>query len=487
MPFSEGLPLVTRHAGGERGGRRRAKRRSTIAYVRSRVVAPLLAALYRGAVRHLSWWPLALVAPEHPLPVGERRVAYYLSQFPLLSETFIQREVAALRAAGIDVEVLAHRAPGEAHFGDQAREMQRTTTYIQPLEGRGFPPGLWRVALRHPLRLTNVFLYVLVRQHMPTKSFRLDRRLFNRAVYLAHVLREKRINHVHAPWATPDATVAMLAGRLAGIRYTVQARASEIHRHRSIFGRRERLMGAALVVTNTRYNEAILRAVLPAAGLPPLRVIYNGIDLSHFHPMPRRPDAHAMPRILCVGRLVEPKGLEFLLRACRLLRDRGMAFQCEIVGGRNVHDINYYVRIKRLWRALELESIVHFAGALPFEQVLTRHADADVFVFPAVMAPDGRREVTPNVLIEAMAMQLAVVATTIGAIPEIVEDAVSGLLVPPRDEVALADAISRLLGDQALRERLGSNARRRVEDRFDISRNIRAYVDLFGGQTPESC
>jgi glycosyltransferase involved in cell wall biosynthesis len=273
----------------------------------------------------------------------------------------------------------------------------------------------------------------------------------------------------------------MLAARLAGIRYTVQARASDIHRHRSVFGRRERLMGAALVVTNTRYNEAFLRAVLPAHGAPPLRVIYNGIDLSRFHPAPRRHDAHAGHRILCVGRLVEPKGLEYLLRACTLLRDRGVAFECEIVGGRIAHDINYYLHIKRLWRALGLESVVHFVGALPFEQVLTRHAAADVFVFPAVMAPDGRREVTPNVLIEAMAMQLPVVATTIGAIPEIVEDGVSGLLVPPRDEYALADAISRLLHDPALRETLGANARRRIEERFDIRRNIRAYVELFGG------
>jgi glycosyltransferase involved in cell wall biosynthesis len=403
--------------------------------------------------------------------------------FPLLSETFIQREVAALRAAGIDVEVLAHRAGDEAHFGEHARQMQRTTTYIQALEGKGLPPGLWRAALRHPLRLTNVFLYTVARQHMPTKSFRLDRRLFNRAVYLAHVLKRsasitctrrgriplRRLQCWRRDWPEFATRCRRALGDPSTPLHLRPSRAPH---------------GGGARGDNTRYNAAILRAVLPAAGLPPLRAIYNGIDLSHFHPMPRRRDAHAMPRILCVGRLVEPKGLEFLLRACRLLRDRGMAFQCEIVGGRNVHDINYYVRLKRLWRALELESIVHFAGALPFEQVLTRHADADVFVFPAVMAPDGRREVTPNVLLEAMAMQLAVVAPTIGAIPEIVEDRVSGRLVPPRDEVALADAISRLLADQALRETLGNNARRRIEERFDIRRNIQAYVDLFGGKAP---
>jgi glycosyltransferase involved in cell wall biosynthesis len=241
------------------------------------------------------------------------------------------------------------------------------------------------------------------------------------------------------------------------------------------------------VVTNTRYNEAILRPLLPPNGAgPPLHVVYNGIELSRFRP-PARRRAAPTRRVLCVARLVEPKGLEYLLLACKILHDGGDTVRCEIVGGHYAKEVNYYLRLKKLWRALQLESVVTLAGAQPFDRVLAKYEDADVFVLPAVVASDNRREVTPNVLIEAMAMRLAVIGTPIGAIPEIIEDGVSGLIVPSRDAHALAAAIRRLLDDPALRERLGDNARRRIEARFDIRKNVHAYVELFGGDPAPAC
>lgn len=463
--------------------RTRTDRRGSLAtYLRWRVRAPIAAAFYRAAVRHLSWWPLSLFAMRPPPPAaGPRRIAYYHSHFPLLSETFIQREVAALRESGLQVDVFSHTARNPELFDAQARQMMDTTRYIPGMDSHGLPEGFWRLARRHPLRLANVFLYVVFRQHTPRKKFALDRQLFNRAVYLAEILKTAAVTHVHSPWASSDATVAMLAARLADVRYSVQARASDIHRTAAVFGRQERLSHAAFVVTNTRYNEAFLRPLLPRNGAgPALHVIYNGIELNRFRPPVRRQSRGR--RVLCVGRLVEPKGLEYLLLACKILRDGGDAVRCEIVGGSNAREINYYLRLKKLWRALGLESVVTLSGAQPFDRVLAKYEDADVFVLPAVVAADNRREITPNVLIEAMAMRLAVIGTPIGAIPEIIEDGVSGLIVPSRDEQALAAAIRRLLDDPALREELGINARRRIEERFDIRKNVRSYLDLFGGE-----
>jgi glycosyltransferase involved in cell wall biosynthesis len=270
----------------------------------------------------------------------------------------------------------------------------------------------------------------------------------------------------------------MLAAALLGIRYTVQARASDIHRHTAACGRQERLSHAAFIITNTRYNEAILHGLLPD-GRPPIHVIYNGIDVQTFHPAASPRDTASPRRILYVGRLTEPKGIEYLLMACARLRDAGRSVHCDIVGGRVANEVNYFLRLKKLRRALGLEAIVELLGAQPLERVLKRYNDSDVFVLPAVMAPDGRREVIPNVLIEAMAMQLPVVSTTMGAIPELIDDGVSGLLVPPRDADALAAAIARVLDDADLRAALGVHARRRVEERFDVNKNVRSYVALF--------
>jgi glycosyltransferase involved in cell wall biosynthesis len=410
------------------------------------------------------------------------RIAYYYHAFPILSETFIQREVIALRQAGLAVDVLAHGTLEAEHFGEQANQLMATTTYIPAMGSQGFPASIRRCAWRHPLRVVNLFFYVVFRQHGPRKTFGRDRQLFNQAVHLAGALEAKGVTHVHCPWASPDATITMLAATLLGIRYTVQARASDIHRHTARFGRHERLTHAAFVITNTRYNESILRSLLPHR--PPVHVIYNGIDVHAFHPAPRRPDVGSPPRLLYVGRLTAPKGIEFLLNACALLRDAGRAVHCEIIGGRVANEVNYYLELKKLRRNLGLDAQVDFVGAQPFDHILTRYADTDVFVLPAVMAPDGRREVIPNVLIEAMAMQVPVVSTTLGAIPEIIDDGVSGLLVPPRDAHALAAAITRVLDDAALRQSLGVNARKRVEERFDINKNVQRYVALFAGSQP---
>ena len=143
-------------------------------------------------------------------------------------------------------------------------------------------------------------------------------------------------------------------------------------------------------------------------------------------------------------------------------------------------EVNYYLRLRKLHRALGLESVVRFAGPLSFDRVLPRYATADVVVLPAMQAADGRREVTPNALLEAMAMGCAVVSTPIGGIPEIIEDGVSGLLVPSGDAAALAAALMRLR-DPAMRARLGAAARERVALRFDLKRNIQQYVALFRG------
>jgi glycosyltransferase involved in cell wall biosynthesis len=445
--------------------------------LRWRVGAPLAAAAYRALVRVGGRWPLRLRPPRRPAATAPR-LAYYTHAFPVLSETFIQREVSALRRAGVAVDVLSHEAAGAAHFDADAQALAATTIYLPWWGPRAPPPGWGRWVVRHPLRSASVLAFCLVRHHTPRKQRRSDRRLFNRALLLAGEIERRGITHVHAPWATLDATVALLGAYLAGAHYSVQARASDIHRRATAAGLRDRLHYADFIVTNTEYNAAVLRRLVPQRAAA-LHIVRNGIDLRRV-PDVRRAAPCATPlRILSIGRLTEPKGFLHLLRACALLRDAGLAFHCEIVGGRVDQEVNYYLALKKLHRALDLAGHVEFAGAQPSDRVQARYADADVFVLPAVLAADGRREITPNVLIEAMAMQCAVISTPIGGIPEIVEDGVSGVLVPPGDAAALAQAMRMLADDPARRLALGRAARQRVEARFDIERNVRGFVALF--------
>jgi glycosyltransferase involved in cell wall biosynthesis len=443
-----------------------------------RVWAPLFAKLYGSVTRYLPWWPLRLWRRPRRHMNRPRRIAYFTHAFPLLSETFVQREVRALREAGVDVVVFAGEARDHTHLDAAACELMRTTRYLDPIDRDHLRRARWHWALRRPLTLLNLFMYVVCRRHTARKSYRTDCELLDRSLYLAWVLAPLGITHVHAPWADTRELPALLAARLLRVPYSVQARAYDLYAEKSIHGVRERLTHAKFIITNSHVNEQRIRTLLRRDGGPRIHRIYNGIEPERFLPRDAVAESGVL-HVLSVGRLVEQKGLEYLLRACALLRDAGCTVRCRIVGGRVPRQINYYISLQKLRRSLALDTVVTFLGAQSFDQVLTTYAEADVCVLPCVIAPDGSRDVTPNVLIEAMALQLPAVSTTVGAIPELIEDGVCGLLVPPRDEHALAAALLRLVRDPALRAALGVNARKRVEERFDIRKNIQAYVALF--------
>jgi glycosyltransferase involved in cell wall biosynthesis len=234
------------------------------------------------------------------------------------------------------------------------------------------------------------------------------------------------------------------------------------------------------VITNSNYNQSIIRSLLQSTTpAEKIRAIYNGIDLDQFQPRNGSPRSVGLTHVLSVGNLVEPKGFEYLLLACKLLKEWGYSVNCQIIGGRVPTEMNYYIKLQKLRNELALQDEVVFLGRQPFQYVLKKYEDADLFVLPAVIASHGGRDITPNALIEAMAMNLPVVSTRSGAIPEIVEDGISGILVRPRDEHALAKAIVRLKTDSQFGNALARNARKRVEERFNIQKNIGDFVRLF--------
>ncbi|MBM4079327.1 MAG: colanic acid biosynthesis glycosyltransferase WcaL, partial [Planctomycetes bacterium] len=165
---------------------------------------------------------------------------------------------------------------------------------------------------------------------------------------------------------------------------------------------------------------------------------------------------------------------EFLVRACALLRDQGRKFRCQIVGEGEERG-----RLEALIADLRLQEAVELVGALPHDEVVKRLDAATVFVMPSVIASDGDRDGLPNVLLEALAMEVPSVASNVSAIPELIRDGETGLLVPPRDERMLAARIGELLDSPALRQKLAANGRREVEQRFDVDRNAGELVRLF--------
>jgi glycosyltransferase involved in cell wall biosynthesis len=449
----------------------------------AQAIRPAAERLYYTAVERLSWWPLEWLRRARPVGIASgRRIGFYLWRFPVLSETFICREMAALVAQGFEVRVFAD-APADLAFVDtEARSLLVSTEFLTPADPGTLAAHRRFFFRRNPIVYLNVMLYVLFHRYDYWKTLNEDRTVFRQAVYLAGAMKDAGVTHVHSPWANRCAFVAIVAARLLGVPSSVQARAHDLHRRAQRYALPEKFQSSDFVVTNCHYNEAFIRSVAPALPRCRLHTIYEGLDLTRFKP--RRNSWSITPpvRILSVARLVEEKGLEHLLQACARLRERGMVFQCEIIGGAEVPlYADYLLRLQKVHRALALEECVRFRGAQPFRKVLKAYERADVFVLPCVVASNGGRDITPNSLIEAMAMQLPVVSTRLAAIPEIVDDGVSGMLVPPHDPEALCAAVEAIVADAALGERLGRNARRRVEERFNLATNSARFAEVFRG------
>jgi glycosyltransferase involved in cell wall biosynthesis len=438
-------------------------------------------AAHLAASRRLSWWPIGLAGARRAPSTGRPpRVAYFTWRFPVLSQTFVHREMVALVEAGVPLVLVADAPEPGPGLDPEARSLLARARYLGPRDAGEVRRGLRRFLLRAPLRLANLALYVATRSYGPTKSFAEDGAILRDAVRLATVLEAERAEHVHAPWADRTALVARVAARLLRLPFSLQARAHDVHRESHVHDLREKLADAEFVVTNTEYNRRYLEPFLPPASRGRLVTIPNGIDLAQVRPPAAASSEPGPIRLLCVGRLVEQKGIHDLLRACRRLADRGVDFVCEIVGAAEPDlGAGYAVELLELHASLGLGEPVAFRGELAFDRVLERLEHADVFVLPCVIAADGSRDITPNAVIEAMAMKRPVVSTTVTALPEIVEDEVSGILVPPGDPAALAAALERLCRDPDLRSRLGERARARVEERFDLRRNVARRVELF--------
>jgi glycosyltransferase involved in cell wall biosynthesis len=299
-------------------------------------------------------------------------------------------------------------------------------------------------------------------------------RNFFQAAYLADILSREPADHLHAHFASTPARVAMLTHRLTDIPYTFTAHAKDIYvSDPEAF--RVKLERARAVVTCTQYNHDFLLEQYGPLCDGKVHRIYHGLDISQFKFNSSARADSTEPVILSVARLVEKKGLGDLIAAADILRRRGRVFQVEIIGSGPQRE-----RLKAQAKRLGLADRTSLTGAQPHDVVCLAYQRAAVFVLPCVIASNGDRDGIPNVLLEAMASGVPVVSTPVSGIPELVESAVNGLLVPPNDPAALAEAIDKLLASSELRENLARAARARIESSFSVDTGAEKLLALFG-------
>lgn len=404
--------------------------------------------------------------PYPARPDGPYRIGYVVSRFPKTTETFILREMQAVEGCGREVDVFAiNRERREIVQPGAARYLDRLAA-ISSIGTASAARAQWRLLRSSPSRWIRMWWTALAGNVRSPKFLSRALVVAWGTPSLAAAAADRRVDHLHAHWGTHAALLAHLMAGVTGLPYSITLHAHDLHVDQTMLA--TKLRKAGRIVTISEHNAQIIRQRYPDVA-DRTHIVHCGVDLTT---TPRRDDTRdpsQPPRIACVAGLRPFKGHRYLLDAIARLGERGRIVECDLVG-----DGPLRVELER-----SAPDGVVFHGALPVDRALEIVADADLFVMPSVELADGRRDGIPVALMEAMAIGVPVVATSVSGIPELVVDDRTGVLVEPEDAEGLADAIGALLDDPGRRARLVGAARALVEAEFDVARSGAMMVGLF--------
>ena len=392
------------------------------------------------------------------------RLIFILKGYPRLSETFIAQEIRALELRGLAIDIVSLRFPTDKHVHPVHREIKAKVSYLpeylyqEPLRvlrswwKAQFRPGYWHAFGR--------WIGDLLRDPTPNRA-----RRFGQACVMVAEL-PKDATRLHAHFLHTPASATYYAHLITGMRWSCSAHAKDIWTSPD-WDKREKLATLDWLVTCTRDGYEHLREIASPADRDKIHLVYHGLDFTRFpEPPARQRDPKTPLRILSVGRAVPKKGYADLLQALALLpKEADWRFH-HIGGGPLLEDL------KSLAETLQIAKYITWQGSAPQEQVLEAYRAADIFVLASCIAGDGDRDGLPNVLMEAQSQKLAVVATNLAGIAELVVPNETGLLVPPSAPENLSGALLRLMRDPALRTRLAEAGFQRVRRHFSLERGV---------------
>ena len=367
-------------------------------------------------------------------------IGYLVKIFPKLSEAFILQEILELERLGLNLVVLSLRPPSDAETHPHVHQLKAPVLYAPVVfngeKGNVIQQSLW-------------------------------------TEWVTEKVRENGITHLHAHYVSEPTDVALQVHTLTGISYSLTTHAKDLFLS-SKEDLSRKVTRAQFVLTCTEYNKNYLEEC--AHSDTPIYRVYHGVDLNVFHDNSQeifRKD-ETLPLILSIGRFRPKKGFPVLIQACASLKRAGYYFQCVLVGYGPLEQ-----SLKQMIHQLDISDCVCLVGKIPQNGIIDWYQKTSIFVLPCQIAEDGDRDGIPNVLVEAMAMCLPVVSTAIASIPELIHDGHDGILTPPGEPETLAEVLKMLLQNPTHRKRLGTAARRTVEEDFCVSKNISVIHNLF--------
>ncbi|EJC85196.1 glycosyltransferase [Rhizobium leguminosarum bv. trifolii WSM2297] len=403
-----------------------------------------------------------------------RKILVVLKGYPRLSETFIAQELLGLEKAGFDLTLISMRRPTDKKRHPVHDEIRARVVYL--------PEYLHEEPIRVLKGLIAGFskpgFKALIKRFLADLKRDISRNRFRRLGQALVLGREwpDGGQWLHAHFIHTPASVTEYASILTGTPWTCSAHAKDIWTSPD-WELQEKLGSARWAVTCTRTGYEHMRMLTSRKDA--VHLSYHGLDLARFGHFAGEcsdrtgsdPDDPAV--ILSVGRAVEKKGYDVLLRALALL-PTDLHWRMDHIGGGEA-----LAKLKVLASELGLSNRIAWKGAMAQEDVLDHYRRADLFALACRIAANGDRDGLPNVLVEASSQRLVCLSTAVSGVPELLEDGENGLVVPPEDPELLAKALETAIRDPALRKRLGDAAEKRVRADFDYHSSIRQLTGLF--------
>lgn len=403
---------------------------------------------------------------------SDMNLLYVLDDFPKLSETFILNEIAELIRRGINVEILAHRNPHENMINEDVLNynlFDKTKYFRLP------PPS----ELKFRYIISPVF-YDCIFKTLKNHHTRATLKHIVRLSYYIPFYRN--IDLIHSHFAHRSAVTGMQMSRVLNKPFTFTAHAFEIFSQKSYSKDRLKMLSdnAEKIITPSVFNKYY---IIKETDCTPdkVEIVRATIDLEKFDNRKRSYNEENKIKILAIGRMIEKKGFEYLIKAMNIINKSKPEAFLNIVGTGELES-----SLIKLTRELGLTKSVNFLGAQPNERAIYELSSSDIAVLPCVVAKDGDMDVCPLTLQEAMAMEVPVVSTTVGSIPELIEDGKEGILVPERNESALAQAIMKLIDNPSLRQEMGKRGREKILREFNIETQVEKLTHLWSRITDNS-
>ena len=401
------------------------------------------------------------------------KIAYLAPELPSLSATFVTNEILALESKGLEVHPFSVHKPGHQAHGKQAEDLAERTEVLYDRSILQTFTSLLKVFVKAPVR-TMKAKALLISDMFKVGLFSLQSLKlayqFLRGAYLAGQLIEKKVHHLHIHFAHVPTQIGMYAATMAGIPFSFMVHANDIFERPLLI--KEKVARSHKTMSISQFNIDLMKR--KGADLKQIEIVRCGVDANQYGDLEGKQDSNTEFVIGTIGRLVEKKGIDTLIDAAKVLKEKNYSFRIEIAG-----DGPLRTELEAQVQDLELGDRIQFLGSLPHMEVMKWMKQLNAFVLAGKKDRNGDMDGIPVVLMEAMMLGIPVISTKLSGIPELVIHEETGLIGEPGSAFELSQNLIRYIESEGLVERLIPLARQRIETEFDRSLNADRLIRIF--------